>query len=155
MTITTETLIDRAAISDVVIKYGTALDTRNWSLLRSILMDPIQIDYTSFNPDMDKTMPADEWVDSVKHLGNFDATQHISSNHVHIIDGDEATCVSYMQAGHFLKVDGEERVRFLYGYYTNNLIRHEGSWKIRKCTLTITACHGDASVFAIAFGQAY
>jgi len=149
-----QTLRDRAAISDVVIQYATALDQRNWGLLRSILADPIHIDYSSFFPGADASMPADEWVGRVGQLSRFYATQHMSTNHVHSIDGDEASCVSYMQAGHFLKHEDIDYACFLYGYYTNLLTRTDAGWKIRKCTLTVTAALGDDRVFEWAFGSA-
>lgn len=150
---TPQDLADRTAISDVVIRYATALDTRDWALLRSILMDPVHIDYTSFDPTLDKVMPADAWVDSVRQLAGFDATQHISSNHVHRLNGDRATCVSYMQAGHFLKRPDGDYHCFLHGFYTNNLVRRPEGWKIEKCTLAITASHGDSRVFEWAFSS--
>ncbi len=152
-TLTHQALADRAAISDVVISYATALDTRDWRRLRSILLDPVHIDYSSFDPSLDVQMPADDWVARVTELGGFDATQHISTNHVHTIDGDDAQCVSYMQAAHFLTRQDGPYVCFLYGYYTNRLKRTEAGWKIAKCTLTITARHGDPRVFAWAFGR--
>ena len=37
-------IADRLAISDVIIRYATALDTRDWRLLRSILTDRVAID---------------------------------------------------------------------------------------------------------------
>ncbi len=151
---TAQDLRDRADISDVVIKYATALDQRNWTLLRSILTEQVHIDYSSFDPTVDTVMEADEWVSRVTGLSRFYATQHLSTNHVHAIDGDQASCVSYMQAAHFLKRDGVDYACFLYGHYTNLLVRTDAGWKIRKCTLLITARHGDPRVFEWAFGNA-
>ena len=61
-------IADRLAISDVIIRYATALDTRDWRLLRSILTDRVAIDYTSFDPDLDLEMDAAEWVHRVRGL---------------------------------------------------------------------------------------
>lgn len=146
-------LADRAAISDVVIAYATALDRRDWRLLRSILCDRVRIDYTSFDPALDCEMAADEWVNRVRQLAGFTATQHLSTSHVHDLRGDEATCVSQMQAGHFLtRADGDHSC-FLYGYYTNGLQLELSGWKIAQCRLTITARTGDPRVFEWAFGD--
>jgi hypothetical protein len=148
-----DTLADRVAISDVVVAYATALDTRRWPLLRSILTDPIAIDYTSYDPSLDLVMPADEWVRRVSWLRGFHATQHLSTNHVHSIEGDQATCVSYMHAGHFFDKGGESHLCTLFGHYTNRLQRTSDGWKIAKCTLTITARQGDERVFAWALAR--
>ena len=146
-------IADRLAISDVIIRYATALDTRDWRLLRSILTDRVAIDYTSFDPDLDLEMDAAEWVHRVRGLAGFDATQHLSTNHRHHIDGDTATCISYMHAGHFLKHEGEDHACFLYGYYTSELVRSAAGWKVCKVKLSITARHGEARVFEWAFSK--
>lgn len=148
-----EIVADRMAISDVVIQYATALDQRNWSLLRSILCDRVWIDYRSFDPELNLEMSADEWVDSVKGLAGFDATQHLSTNHVHRLDGDFGTCVSYMHAGHFLSRQDGDHFCFLYGFYTTELTRYPEGWRIHKVSLEITARHGDSRVFEWAFGS--
>lgn len=146
-------LADRAAISDVVIAYASALDRRDWALLRSMLCERVRIDYTSFDPSLDCEMPADEWVDRVRQLEGFTATQHLSSNHVHDIRADEASCISQMQAAHFLRRADGEHVCVLHGQYTHSLLRRADGWKIAACRLTITARTGDARVFDRAFGD--
>jgi hypothetical protein len=110
-------------------------------------MDRVFLDFRTFDPRLYREMPADEIVELAKRLGAFDATQHISTNHAHTIDGDKATCVSYMQAGHFLKRDDGDHVCFLYGYYTYSLVRTAAGWKIDRYALTVTAQHGDPRVF--------
>lgn len=153
MPATSDPIADRLAISDIIIRYATALDTRDWTLLRSILSDRVRIDYTSFDPDLDLEMDAAEWVHRVRGLAGFDATQHLSTNHRHHIDGDTATCISYMHAGHFLKHEGRDYACFLYGYYTSDLVRSADGWRVCGVRLNITARHGDERVFGWAFGR--
>ena len=143
-----QTLVDRAAISDVLHTYATAVDRRDWALFRSLFTDQVFIDMRSFAPDRYGEIGVDQLLDLAKPLGNFSATQHISSNHTHRIDGDEATCVSYMQAGHFLKRPDGDFHCFLYGYYTYSLVRTAAGWKICKYAMNITAQEGDPRVFA-------
>jgi ketosteroid isomerase-like protein len=139
---------DSAAISAVVYRYAAALDTRDWALLRSIMTDPVWIDYSSFKPELNYAMPAQEWLDRVTEgLTGFDVTQHMSSNHLHSIDGDTATCVSYMRAAHFLREGTHQNSWFLYGHYTTGLVRSAGRWLINRVQLTITASEGDATLF--------
>ena len=83
-------------------------------------------------------------------LSGFDATQHISSNHVHTIEGAAATCVSYMVALHHV-VEGDQRqMHGLGGYYTNRLRREADGWKIHACRLNVTWEMGDRGLFQIA-----
>jgi hypothetical protein len=142
-----QALADRAAISDVVIAYATAVDRRDWALLRSLFTDRVFLDFRTFDPSLYRELAADEVVELARRLGAFDATQHISANHTHAIDGDRATCVSYMQAGHFLTRPDGQYVCFLYGYYTTSLVRTAAGWKIDRYALTVTAQHGDPRVF--------
>ena len=146
---TLQDLADRAAISDVVHAYAAELDARDWAMLEGCLTDPVHIDYTTYDPSLDLEMPAAEWARRVREgLSGFDATHHMSANHRHELRGDEARCVSYMSAAHFLREGERQDVCFLYGYYTNDLKRTASGWRIAKCALTITASHGDSTVFA-------
>lgn len=141
------TLIDRAAISDVVNAYASAVDGRDWDRFRSLFFDSVFIDFRSFAPDLYRQLSLDELVTITQGLAAFDATQHLSTNHVHTIDGDRARCVSYMHAGHFLTHEGEAHACFLYGHYTYELQRVGTGWKIDRYGLQVTAQHGDPRVF--------
>ena len=149
-------LLDRANISDVVYAYATGLDRREWALYRSIFLDQIEMDFhTAGIPQ--GTYKADDWVRNAKRLfSGFSATQHTSTNHVHDVRGDEATCISNMQAEHFIArrpddelQSGEDRWT-IGGYYTNELVREADDWKLAKVTLTVTWQVGNADVPRIA-----
>lgn len=141
-------LADRAAISDVVIGYATALDTRDWALFRTIFAEEVTVDYRSFDPSLAYTLPAERWVAMMREgFGGFDATQHISSNHVHALAGDAATCISYMQASHFIVREGATACATFFGYYDNRLVRTAAGWRLAAITLNVTARTGDMRVF--------
>lgn len=105
-------------------------------------------------PHLNLEMSAGQWAERVRGLEGFDATQHISSNHAHRIDGPRASCTSYMQAAHFLRRDDVDYHCFLYGHYITELLRTTEGWKIAKVTLVITARQGDQRVFDWAFESA-
>jgi hypothetical protein len=152
-------LLDRLAISDVVHAYATGLDRRDWTLFRSIFTDSIEMKFDSAGI-RSGTYSADAWVRSAKRLfAGFSATQHTSSNHVHDIRGDQATCVSNMQAEHFVQrkeddglADGDERWT-LGGYYVNELIRQSDGWKLTEVTLNVTWRSGNPEVPRIAIAR--
>ena len=149
--LTLDDLLARAEISDVVHRYATGIDSRNWPLYRSIFADEIELDFETWNGVPARLMSGDDWVAGVRAgLSGFDATQHLSSNHVHSIDGDEATCVSYMVALHYLVDGGERRMQGLGGHYTNRMRRGPDGWKIHACKLTVTWEMGDRVLFEIA-----
>jgi hypothetical protein len=141
-------LLDRMEISDTVVRYATAVDTRDWKLYRSCFTDEVELDFAGWAVG---THNADEWVDMVRQmLGGFTATQHISSNHVIKLNGNEATCLSYVQAQHYLPNDTGDSALTIGGHYKNDLIRTEGGWKISKCRLKITWYAGNRYVFELA-----
>lgn len=151
-----ELLLDRAAISDVVIAYATGLDRRDWDLYRSIFTDSIEMDFESLGM-RSGSYKADDWMrDAQRLFAGFKTTQHTSSNHVHDIRGDEATCTSNMQAEHFIDREpgdglenGAERWT-IGGYYINELVRTPQGWKITKLTLNATWQTGNPDVPRIA-----
>jgi len=149
--LTIETLIDRAEISDVVLRYATAVDGRDWELYRAVFTDPLTVDFSSWSGEPEMTLQVDEWVERVrKTLSGFNATQHLSSNHVITLKGDRATCVSYLVARHYLVEGSERRMHSIGGHYTNQLVRLAGDWKIARCALTVTWEMGDRGLFDIA-----
>jgi hypothetical protein len=144
-------ILDRMEISDTVIRYATGVDMRDWETYRSCFTDEIEIDFSSWSKDLSSRLKADDWVDMVrKTLTGFEATQHISSNHVIELNGDEATCTSYVQAQHYLPNNQGHNAYTLGGYYTNHLLRTPGGWKISKCKLTVTWTDGNRHVFDLA-----
>lgn len=154
-------LEDRQAIVDVVIQYATAVDRRDWALYEACFTDPCEIDFSAWSGRPAATMPAREWARRVRSTnGNFDTTQHLSTNHVVTFESDEAaTCVSYMHAQHWFGAErlaslghpsDESRWCTLGGYYTNALVHTDAGWRIARCQLTVTWVTGDPSVFDIA-----
>ncbi len=143
-------LVDRAAISEVVLGYATGLDRRDWDLYRSIFTDEIEMDFSSLGIPASR-VDADQWVADAKLLfAGFEATQHLSANHVHELRGDEASCVSYMQAEHFVAQNGELLRWTIGGHYANELLRTSQGWKLQKVTLTVTWQTGNPEVPRIA-----
>lgn len=152
--LTVEALIDRAEISDVVLRYATALDARDWAGYESVFTDPLTVDFSSWSGEPETTLAVAEWVALVRStLSGFDATHHLSSNHVITLAGNSATCMSYMVARHYLIEDGERLMHSIGGHYTNQLIEGADGWKIRHCTLTVTWEMGDRGLFEIAAGR--
>jgi hypothetical protein len=152
---------DRQAIVDVVIQYATGVDQRDWACFEACFTDPCEIDFSSWSGRPAATMPAVEWVRRVRSTnGNFDATQHLSTNHVVTFEADDAaTCVSYVHAQHWFSADRLEQLGHpssdarwctLGGYYTNSLVRTEAGWRIARCRLTVTWVTGDRTIFDIA-----
>lgn len=153
--LTPDDLIARAEIHDALMTYATGIDSRDWVLYRSLFTDEVAIDFSSWSGDPGGVMKADDWVAGVKAvLTGFDGTQHLLSNEVITVSGDEAEVVPYMQAHHYLNIDGEHHLQSIGGYYRHLMVRTDDGWKSRSCTLTVTWEKGDRGLFEIATKRA-
>lgn len=157
-------LLERQAVIDTVVRYATGIDMHDWALYRTCFTETCHFDFSSWSGRPGGEMRADDWVAAVRGTnGNFDATQHISTNHVvEFSEGSptsgRARCVSYMHAQHFFRPDtmesfgrgGDVNFCTLGGYYTNQLVKTADGWRIASCTLTVTWETGDRSIFELA-----
>lgn len=165
-------LADRQAIVDVVVRYATGVDRRDWELYATCFTDPCEFDFSGWRGQPAITMSPHDWAAKVRGTnGNFDTTQHLSTNHVVTFPStgrderdDRATCVSAMHAQHWFSAarlaelgqpepDGGPRWCTLGGFYTNTLVRmsdEDDGWRISRCQLDVTWTTGDPSVFDLA-----
>jgi SnoaL-like domain len=153
--ITTQILLDRAAISDVFHNYACGVDTRDWKLFRSCFTDDLVADFTTMAPGNLFT-GADKWCEWVaRSINALDATQHIITNHVHRIEGDKSQSQSYLQAQHVLRGrDGAPDMHYLIGgYYKYDMVRAGAEWKIKRYSLNITWQTGDPEIFRIGMAR--
>ena len=72
------------------------------------------------------------------------------TNHVITVAGDDATCIAYVQARHYLPNDSGDSMQTMFGYYTNRFVRTSAGWKIRACKLTLTWQTGNPRIFTLA-----
>lgn len=140
-----ERLIEEIAIRDVLYAYSTDVDTRNWRSFRACFLDEVEIDLSSWNGRPSARLPTDDWVGGVRAgLSGFDATHHLTANHLIEIDGGTAHCTSDVQASHVLD---RERV-ILAGWYETRLARGDDGWRIAGNTLHVTWRKGRETLFA-------
>ena len=146
-------LLDRAEISDVQLRYATGLDSRDWPLFRSCFTNEneIETDFTSVFGGDPRKVSADRWTEAARRsLSGLKATQHMITNHVITIAGDDATCIAYVQARHYLPNDSGDSMQTMFGYYTNRFVRTSAGWKIRACKLTLSWQTGNSNIFTLA-----
>ena len=111
----------------------------------------LRVDFTSWYGGEAETLPADIWVKRVRaRQSGFNGTQHQMTNHRVSFDESGATCVTYVVARHYLRINGEHHVQAIGGFYTNQLVETSGNWRITACQLTVLWTHGDRALFDIA-----
>jgi 3-phenylpropionate/cinnamic acid dioxygenase small subunit len=116
-------LADRLEIADLLNRYATALDGRDWELLASCFTEDAKVDYD--------TSGVFGRTDFVEHcatgLARMKSTQHYVTNVVVAVDGDDATSASYVLAQH---VRLDDVMFTLGGTYHDTLVRAGDGWRV-------------------------
>jgi 3-phenylpropionate/cinnamic acid dioxygenase small subunit len=139
-----EYLIERQAISDLLLRYGRALDDRDWEKLR-----------TCFTPDAKAIYGEDpglrDGYEAIEQtcrsaLEPLDSSQHIITNHEIEINGNVAHSRSCMHAQHTKNgISGGDNFT-LGGTYIDDLVKTPDGWKIRQKHLVLIWQEGNMAV---------
>jgi hypothetical protein len=140
-------LVDERDVLDTVHRFAAGMDGRDWSAFRAMFTDEVVIDYSSYRGGEPVTMPADAWVARVRRrFDTLTATQHSLSNARIEVDGDQATCHTYVQAMHVGLLDGVQDWCLVGGEYCDQLVRTSAGWRIRAKRLDARWTIGNPAV---------
>ncbi len=125
---------DIDAISEVLVRYATAIDTRDWELFRTVFTEDAATDYGDMGKWTDLAGIA-AFMESA--LVGFGATNHMLSNFVIAVDGDRATARSYV---HVVLAAPEDPGTWIdsVGSYDDTLVRTTAGWRIRTRAFHLT-----------------
>jgi ketosteroid isomerase-like protein len=135
-------LEDKQAITDVVHRYGYALDGRNWELLATCFT-PDAIGYYGGDP-----LQGYAAIETLcrNTLEPMSVSQHLIGNVFVTVDGDEASAQCYLHAQHVLPdTPGGDQFIFA-GRYTDKLVRSPDGWRISERTLEPMWTSGNIAV---------
>ncbi|MCB1686472.1 MAG: nuclear transport factor 2 family protein [Pseudomonadales bacterium] len=139
-------MTDREEIIDVLNNYATGLDARDWVLWRSVFLDEVLFDMSSWHGIAPRSLNTDRVVRAqAKIFAELSVTQHFLTNHRISIDGDSARAQAHMRAEHWLAnpgIEGTDRYT-MFGYYDDRLIRTAAGWKIAEMQLKVTRTEGN------------
>jgi 3-phenylpropionate/cinnamic acid dioxygenase small subunit len=126
-----EEIADRMEIEDLLTRYCTAVDTRDWDLYRTVFTADAFIDYTSSGGIRGGLDEVAKWMAEV--LSIFSMSQHLVTNRDIRIEGDAATSRSYFYNPMAVtKRDGSQELTFVGGYYRDRLSRTADGWRIAE-----------------------
>jgi hypothetical protein len=89
-----EEISDRIQIGDLLTRYTTAIDTKDYVLLDSVFTPDAQVDYTSSGGIAGDYPTARDWLE--RALSLFPVTVHFISNSTVELRGDEASARTYV-----------------------------------------------------------
>jgi ketosteroid isomerase-like protein len=119
-------LLDRQEIADVLYRYASTIDYKDYPAMRALFTDDAVGKYGDSDPihGADKIIA---WIDSATQDR---AWQHHKLTVYHIdIDGDTARTLTY-HTSHQTTVDDPDRVIVIVARYQDALRREDGRWKI-------------------------
>jgi hypothetical protein len=120
---------DVAQIGEVLIRYATGIDQKDWTLFRTCWADEIDVDYA----EVGKFTDPDAFSDLMEQLhGGMGATYHRLSNFVIDVQGDQATVRSYVHAVLMLVPGDADNWIDVVGHYDDVFARTPSGWRIRK-----------------------
>ncbi len=123
-----QTVADRIALMDVMLKYAKGVDQRDMALYASVFADDVEV--LGFGPDTYNGR--DAWVTYViEALKAYGPTQHMLGPQLATIDGDTAHCRTDVQALHYL-IDKPTTTLTLWATYNTDMKRVNGEWKIAR-----------------------
>ena len=122
-------MTDREEIVELTVRYATAIDSLQYSLLAQVFTDDAQVDYGEVGQWTGGTAVA-AFMDAV-HTG-AKHTMHRMTNQAVIIDGDTATVRTYVDALILFDGGGANPV----GYYDDHVVRTGDGWRIARRTYT-------------------
>lgn len=122
-----QALADRIAVEDLLTRYATAVDRRDWEQYRSIFTADAEIDYTSAGGIAGTV---DEIVGFLStSLEMFEMTQHLVSNIDLEVNGDSATVTAMFNNP--MRLTGGD-TWFTGGWYHHDLVRTPDGWRSRN-----------------------
>lgn len=119
-------LADRIEIDDLITRYSTALDTRDFDLLDTVFAAEADLDYEEVGGFRGDRAAFKAWMAEVAPL--FEMWLHHATNRAITLDGDSATVVTYLINPVVLK--GRAGVLREGGRYHDRLVRTDDGWRI-------------------------
>jgi hypothetical protein len=153
-------LSDRAEITDAVVRMGWLLDRRDWAGLRELFTERVYTDYTALwggTPqegavdDLLSTSAQGSWR---RTMDGLEATQHLITNVLVEVSGDEARATANVLGVHRLPNPHGSPLWTVGGTYDFGLVRTAAGWRIRAITQGLSWVEGNQQVLFRAAMQA-
>ncbi len=138
-----ESLRDRLAIQDLLIRYGTSLDAKDWQRLSTCFLPDAVADYGTLGEHKGYAKIEQICRNALEPL---DGSQHYITNFEIEVQDDSATSHCYLMAQH-IRNSAQDGPHFvLAGTYRDELVRTPQGWRITRRELKTTWTEGNPKV---------
>jgi 3-phenylpropionate/cinnamic acid dioxygenase small subunit len=122
---------DRQDIGELLIRYATGIDRRDWPLFRTVFTDDCELDYGQIGSWRGVDAVTD-FMDQVHAAAGH--TLHRITNQAVDVEGDRATARSYVDVL-IMAADSPTGVNAA-GFYDDDLVRTPRGWRIARRRFT-------------------
>jgi hypothetical protein len=122
---------ERQDINELLVRYATGIDRRDWALFRTLFTEDCELDYGEIGTWKGIDAVAEFMEKSHAAAG---PTMHRMSNAVIAVDGDRAGARTYVDAL-ILFGDSGSGVNAI-GYYDDDMVRTDNGWRIARRRFT-------------------
>jgi SnoaL-like domain len=136
---------DREEIFDLAVRYATALDNRDYALLRTCFLPDVEGDYDGVGE-----VSGYQAIEDMcrRALDPLDASQHIMTNFAVDIHGDQADFSCYLHAQHVLNSAEGGPLFVVAGKYIDVQRKMPEGWRIARRELKVLWTSGNPAVLA-------
>lgn len=118
---------DRQDICELLVRYATGIDRRDWPLFRTVFTADCELDYGQIGSWTGVDAVAG-FMEQVHALAGH--TLHRLTNHAITVDGDKATARTYID-GLIMAADDNSGVNAI-GFYDDEIVRTADGWRIAR-----------------------
>jgi 3-phenylpropionate/cinnamic acid dioxygenase small subunit len=122
---------DRQDIADVLLRYATGIDRRNWPLFRTAFTEDCELDYGEIG-SWHGVDAVTEFMETSHAIAGH--TMHRLTNQVITVDGDRAEARTYVD-GLIMFGDAGSGVNAV-GFYDDDIVRTAAGWRIARRRFT-------------------
>ncbi len=118
---------DRQDIAEVLLRYATGIDRRDWPLFRTVFTDDCELNYGEVG-SWHGVDAITEFMQRAHEMAGH--TMHRLTNQVITVDGDKAESRTYVDAL-ILVGEGDSGVNAA-GFYDDELVRGDEGWRVAR-----------------------
>lgn len=122
---------DKIDITEILVRYATGIDRRDWPLFRTVFTTDCVLDYGDIGT-WHGVDAVTEFMDQAHAMAGH--TLHRLTNHAVTVDGDKATARTYID-GLIMSADNASGINAV-GFYDDELVRTTSGWRIARRRFT-------------------
>jgi 3-phenylpropionate/cinnamic acid dioxygenase small subunit len=115
---------DKEEIAEVLLRYATGIDRRDWPLFRTVFTDDCELDYGEVG-SWKGVDAITEFMQQAHSMAGH--TMHRLTNQVIAVDGDQAESRTYVDA--LIMFEGNSGVNAA-GFYDDEWVRGDDGWRV-------------------------